>query len=265
MHRDPTVAATADPEVISDPVGRRRVGTEIWIVLGLSLGQSAIYATINLAGKLTSGTPLAQQSATVNAPQSPRPYLDLGYQLAGILFTLIPVALVLFLLSPNGRDAIRRIGLDLRRPARDLATGALLAAVIGLPGLGFYLIGRHLGITVNVVPTALSNYWWTVPILLLQALKNALIEEVVVVGYLITRLRSLGWPAWAIIGASSVLRGSYHLYQGFGPFLGNAVMGVVFGEWFRRRGRVMPMVVAHTLLDIVAFVGYQYLGSALGL
>ena len=27
----------------------------------------------------------------------------------------------------------------------------------------------------------------------------------------------------------------------------------------------MPLVVAHTLLDVVAFVGYQYLGGALGL
>jgi uncharacterized protein len=80
---------------------------------------------------------------------------------------------------------------------------------------------------------------------------------VIVVAYLSTRLRGLGWPAWAIVGASAVLRGAYHLYQGFGPFLGNVVIGVVFAEWFRRRGRVMPLVLAHALLDVVAFVGYQ--------
>ena len=33
-------------------------------------------------------------------------------------------------------------------------------------------------------------------------------------------------------------------------------MGVVFGWCYRRWGRVMPLVIAHTLLDIVAFVGY---------
>ena len=37
------------------------------------------------------------------------------------------------------------------------------------------------------------------------------------------------------------------------------VMGVVFGEWFRRTGRTMPLVIAHTLLDLVAFVGYALL------
>ena len=62
-----------------------------------------------------------------------------------------------------------------------------------------------------------------------------------------------------------MLRGSYHLYQGFGPFLGNAVMGVVFAEWFRRRGRVMPLIVAHTILDVVSFVGYDLFRSVLHL
>jgi membrane protease YdiL (CAAX protease family) len=243
----------------------RRTWAEILIVLGLSLGSSAVYAVIDLAGKLTEGTPLAQQRATLNRSLNPRPYLDLSYQLAGIVFTLVPVALVLFLLGGPGRGPVRQLGLDWRRlgtVARDLAAGALLAAVIGLPGLALYVAGRRLGITAEVVPAALAPYWWTVPVLILQAVKNALLEEVVA-GYLVTRLRGLGWPAWAMSGLSAVLRGSYHLYQGFGPFLGNAVMGVLFAEWFRRRGRVMPLVVAHTLLDVVAFVGYQALGPVL--
>jgi len=58
---------------------------------------------------------------------------------------------------------------------------------------------------------------------------------------------------------SAVLRGSYHLYQGFGGFLGNAAMGLVFGVLYRRWGRVSPLVIAHTLIDTVAFVGYAAL------
>jgi membrane protease YdiL (CAAX protease family) len=61
------------------------------------------------------------------------------------------------------------------------------------------------------------------------------------------------------VAASAVLRGSYHLYQGFGGFIGNAVMGVVFAFFFRRTGRVMPLVVAHTILDVVAYLGYALL------
>lgn len=244
---------------------RRRTVAEIWIVLGLSLGQSAVYAVISLIGKLTAGRPLAQQTATLNASASPRPYLDLTYQLVGIGFTLVPAVLALWLLSDGGRSATRRIGLDLTRPGQDLGFGALLAAVIGLPGLGLYLAGHALGITATIVPAALNQYWWTVPVLILQAVKNGLIEEIVVVGYLITRLGELGWPRWAVLTTSSLLRGSYHLYQGFGPFLGNAVMGVVFGEWFRRRGRVMPLVIAHTVLDVVSFVGYDLFRTVLHL
>jgi hypothetical protein len=36
-------------------------------------------------------------------------------------------------------------------------------------------------------------------------------------------------------------------------------MGVIFALFFLRTRRVMPLVVAHTLLDIVAFVGYALL------
>jgi membrane protease YdiL (CAAX protease family) len=257
--------ATAQPEGPAATLADRRAAAEVWIVLGLSLGQSAAYSVISLAAKLTAGRPLAAQTATLNASRSPRPYLDLTYQLADVAFTLVPVALALWLLADTGRSAVRLIGFDLRRPWRDLGEAALLAAVIGLPGLGLYAVGRELGITAQVVASGLAPYWWAVPVLVLSAVKNAVLEEVVVVGYLMTRLRERGWALWAVVGCSAVLRGSYHLYQGFGPFVGNAVMGVAFGLWFVRRGRVMPLVVAHTLLDIVAFVGYQVFGSALGL
>jgi hypothetical protein len=42
-------------------------------------------------------------------------------------------------------------------------------------------------------------------------------------------------------------------------------MGVVFA-WFYTsrwgRNRVLPLVIAHTLLDVVAFVGFAYLPDA---
>jgi len=248
---------------------RRRLSAEIWIVLGLSLGRSGVYALVNIVARLTEGTPLAQQSATLNPSRSPRPWLDLTYQLLGIGFALVPVTLALYLLSANGRSAVRRIGLDGTRPLRDLGIGVGLAAVIGIPGLGLYAAGRALGLTVQVQASALSSVWWAVPVLILAALQNALLEEVIAVGYLMERLGELRWSPVAIVLASALLRGSYHLYQGIGPFVGNAVMGVVFAEYYRRHRRVMPLVVAHTLLDIVAFVGYALVPaewrSALGL
>ena len=56
-----------------------------------------------------------------------------------------------------------------------------------------------------------------------------------------------------------MLRGSYHLYQGFGAFIGNAIMGVVFALFFVRFKRVLPLVIAHAILDVVAYLGYTLL------
>jgi membrane protease YdiL (CAAX protease family) len=264
--RVPPPADTGDTPDTRDAVlaapARRRIATEIWIVLGLSLGQSAVYAVVSLVAKLTAGPPLASQSTALNVSQSPRPLLDLTYQLLSIVFAAIPVALALYLLSEPGRSVLRRIGLTAARPWRDLGWGVALAASIGIPGLAFYAVGRALGITVQVQASALNANWWTIPVLVLSALQNGLLEEVVAVAYLSERLRQLSWRGPAIVVASALLRGSYHLYQGWGPFIGNAVMGVVFAEYYRRTRRVAPLVVAHFLMDMVVFVGYDLIPHA---
>nr|WP_194956499.1 CPBP family intramembrane glutamic endopeptidase [Aeromicrobium phoceense] len=238
---------------------------EVWIVLGLSLGQSAVYSVVSLARKLSEG-PLRDSTATLNPSRDTVPWLDLTYQLLSIGFALVPVALALYLLSlDDAPPVLRRLGLDGSRPWRDLGFGAALAAVIGIPGLGVYFGGRALGVTANIVTSPEDLYWWSVTILVLSALQNALLEEVIVVGYLMTRLKQFGWGLPAIIATSALLRGSYHLYQGFGQFVGNVAMGVVFAWWFQRTGRVMPLVIAHTILDVVAFVGYALFADAIGL
>jgi len=239
---------------VTAEVDRRSLSVEIVLVLLLSLGASAVYAVVSLIAKLTAG-PLSQQTATLNPSQSPRPYLDLTYQLLGIFFALVPVALALFLLGPL-RPAL---GLDFRHPGPDLGWGVALAAAIGIPGLLLVYAAARLGLNAQIIPAALQPVWWAVPVLILKAVENAVLEEVIVVGYLVTRLRQLRLRVWHIVAISAVLRGSYHLYQGFGAFVGNAVMGVVFALFFLRYRRVMPLIVAHTLLDVVAFVGYTVL------
>jgi len=244
---DPTEPTGASATAQLEPLTRherRRIGVEVWILLGLSLGQSGVYAIVRIIARLTADTALRDQSATLNASQSVRPYLDLTFQILSIGFNLVPVALALFLLSARGPGTLRRIGLDLTSPLRDVGYGVGLAAVIGIPGLGLYVAGRALGITVEVQAAALDSTWWAVPVLVLAALQNGTVK---------------------IIVTSALIRGSYHLYQGIGPFFGNVVMGIVFA-WFYQsrwgRRRVMPLVVAHTILDIVAFVGYALLPDA---
>ena len=127
-----------------------------------------------------------------------------------------------------------------------------------------YVLSRIVGVSASVVPTTLTDTWWRIPVLILFAFANGWAEEVIVVGYLMTRLRQLGVSNGRTLAYSSVLRGAYHLYQGFGAGLGNLVMGVVFGLVWRRYGRLWPLVVAHGLIDTVAFVGYALLAGHLG-
>jgi len=232
---------------------------EIIAVFAVSLGASALNALLNLVGRLLIPVPLSsQQTAPLVGSAAPNHWLDLTLQLAGIAESLAPVVLVLYLLARSGEPP-SVIGLDASQPVKDAARGAVIAAVVGGAGLGLYLAAFHLGISLNVVAENLPAVWWRIPVLLLNAAQNGLLEEILVIGYLLRRLDQLGWQPISAIALSAVLRGSYHLYQGFGAFIGNAAMGVIFALLYRRWGRVMPLIVAHTLIDAVAFVGYAVL------
>jgi membrane protease YdiL (CAAX protease family) len=234
---------------------------EIVAVFAVSLGASGLYALVSLIGSLTAKQSLSKQTATLNGSLAPgRPLLDLVMQLLNITLSLAPVLLVFYLLARAG-EGPSSIGVDAKEPGRDLARGAVLAALIGGSGLGLYLIAYHLGVELNVVPESLPDVWWRFPVLLLSAAQNATVEEVIVVGYLLSRLDLLGVRPSRAIALSAVIRGSYHLYQGVGAFLGNAVMGLVFGYLYRRWGRVMPLLIAHFLIDAVTFVGYAVLAG----
>ncbi|MFC5723349.1 CPBP family intramembrane glutamic endopeptidase [Streptomyces gamaensis] len=241
---------------------RRRVTRdETLLVLALSLGASAVSALISFVGALTRPGGLAGQAARMNSSHAPgRPWLDLAWQVFGITTALVPVLLVAHLLRREGAG-LRAIGFDRTRPAADLARGTALAAVMGGCGLLLYLAARASGANLTVVPESLPEVWWKFPVLIASAVQNAVLEEVIVVGYLLRRLGQLGWTPAAALAGSAVLRGSYHLYQGVGGFVGNMAMGVIFVLLYRRWGRVGPLVAAHALIDIVAFVGYALLAG----
>lgn len=246
-------------------MARRRVRRdELLLVLAVSLGASAVYAAVSLVAKMTAPGGLAEQTATLNqSVVADRPYLDLTYQLLGIAVGVIPALFAVHLLRVDPGRPRLVLGLDRHRPGFDASTAVALAAGIGLPGLGLYVVARQLGLNAQVVPEQLPSVWWAVPVLVLSAAQNGVLEEVVAVGYLQTRMRQLGYGVYGAIGASASLRGSYHLYQGVGAFFGNVVMGVVFSLFFVRTRRILPLIIAHTILDVASFVGYALLRDRL--
>jgi membrane protease YdiL (CAAX protease family) len=249
---------TAPEEASLSLPSPRMLRWEIFTVFAISLGASGLNAALSLIGSLLINRSLASQQALLVGSRSANQWLDLVLQLVAIAEALMPVVLVFYLMARSG-EGPADMGLDAREPGKDLLKGAILAAVIGGAGLGLYLAAFHLGAELNVVPESLPPVWWRTPVLILSAAHNGILEEILVIGYLLRRLDQLGWTPWKAILASAVLRGSYHLYQGFGAFVGNAAMGIIFGYLYKRWGRVTPLIIAHTLIDAVTFVGYAAL------
>ncbi|CAN5466598.1 CPBP family intramembrane metalloprotease [soil metagenome] len=236
----------------------RRPGVEVLLVLGVSLGISAVSSLINFADIQTRGG-FSGAVATLNNAASPRAWVDLSYQLLDVLNGLVPALLALYLLSVSGAGRGFGIGLDRTRLRSETLKGLGIAALIGIPGLGLVIIARKLGVNAEISASGLADIWYRYPVLVLDAIQNGVLEEVVMIGFLLSRFDRLNWSPLKAVLISAAIRGSYHTYQGFGGFLGNFVMGALFGWWFTRTKRVLPLIIAHSVIDIVSFVGYAAL------
>lgn len=243
---------------------RFRPGLELALIYGLTLGASAIYSTLSLLRKLLSEAGVAGSKVTLNQSLSPLPWLDLAYQVVGLVLALVPVGLAIYLVSLNPGNPWVQLGLSRRRWLPDFGLGNTFAAAIGIPGIGLYLVGRQLGLAAQVDPSGLFAHWWTIPVLVLAAIKASIVEEVIAVAFSRLRMAALGWKPWMFILASALLRASYHSYQGYIGFVGNFVMGLAFAWFFQRTGRLLPLLVAHAAMDIAVFVAGPWFLSMVG-
>ena len=138
--------------------------------------------------------------------------------------------------------------------------GVGLAALIGIPGLLLYLAARALGLNAEVEPSALHHSWWRIPVLILSAFANGFAEEVVVVGYLITRLEQLGLSSAKSVLAQRAARDVPPL-PGVRRGAGQRGDGPGVRVRVAPQRRLWPLVIAHGLIDTVAFVGYVLLAG----
>lgn len=244
----------------------RRITIEVLIVLAVSVGAAALRSILTLAMNLSLRIPLnLQTTALTPGGWSPSKILTLAYQAFVILQPLSWAVLVLFLLAnvePRIANPIASLGIDRRWSS--LGWGLLLALVVGVVGLVWYSFSVWIGIN-TVVRTSTQHASFTQYVVyVLSALENAGVEEIIVLGYLFTRLRQLQWTPGRIVVATAVLRGTYHLYQGFGGFIGNLVMGLLFGWLYVRYRRLTPLIAAHAFIDLATFFGAALLLPHLG-
>jgi membrane protease YdiL (CAAX protease family) len=83
------------------------------------------------------------------------------------------------------------------------------------------------------------------------SLLNPIFEEIFVCGYVITALKRTRGVLLAI-NVSVGIRLAYHLYQGPAGIVSIIPLGLVFGYWFARTGRLWPVIVAHAIFDFAA-------------
>lgn len=133
------------------------------------------------------------------------------------------------------------------------------AALAGVPFFILYLLLYWITATVVLLlwPAArevwVFRYTVSAPFWLLLAMLvvNSFFEEVMVTGYVISALSREG--AALAITASTLLRFAYHLYQGPLASISIIPLGLAFGAMFWRGRNLWPLIVAHTIANVLAF------------
>lgn len=92
------------------------------------------------------------------------------------------------------------------------------------------------------------------------AVTAGICEEVLYRGFAMAALSRAGLAAGVTVILSSLLFGLAHLYQGRGGVIGTSVLGICFGLLRLAYDSVIPGVVAHAAVDVVAgLAGWKYL------
>ena len=144
-------ARPAQPAVVTDPTERRAIGIEITIVLVLTFGLSAMSSILSLIEKAMSERGISGSSVALNVSSSDLDVIDFFRQLLSATKLFGIAALAVYLIWRAGVP-LARIGLPALRAKFDIPLGIGLAALIGIPGLGLYVVARAMDLNVQVVP-----------------------------------------------------------------------------------------------------------------
>jgi len=85
---------------------------------------------------------------------------------------------------------------------------------------------------------------------------NSIFEESIVIGYLFKRLENISGVV--VISFSILIRQLYHLYQGPITFFWIIPTGLVFALYYWRYRRLTPLIIAHGMSNLFAYLGYMH-------
>lgn len=233
--------ALQNPSGLREPEGETRaLWLEVAAVLLIAVVPSLWTSLTNLVWPET----LAKWPAVLD-------YLDLT------LWSFQVGALVLYLIWRSGTPWAR---FGLVAPRGSDAFWLAAAMIAGYFAYAFYAAGVTAVISFETLRQETEEIARMFPpatepgeilLLVLAQLANAFAEELAMRGYLIPRFERLLGSSLKAVLLSSVLFGSYHLYQG--PYgAGSAlVLGLVYGAIFCWSRRLWPVVAAHALRNLL--------------
>jgi membrane protease YdiL (CAAX protease family) len=178
-----------------------------------------------------------------------------GNLIIGIL-AYLPVAavvpLALHLLGRTGQSP-RQLGLVRPRFRLDLwPSVGLMGAAFGSEIVLLFalspLLVHHASLVSKTVVGHVPGYYVIFGIAI--SATTAVAEEVMVSGYLLTRLEQLGWSPQRALLLSLILRTSYHVYYGVG-FILTVPFGYFVTRSFQKNRRLTRPILAHFLVDAI--------------
>ncbi len=126
-------------------------------------------------------------------------------------------------------------------------TGAGVLLTLGIL-LYSTVVGAGLGTWIEFPPLDTSQLDFGA--VLLFSVVNGIYEETFVVGYVARYL--VRQSIWVMIISSTLIRFSYHIYQGPEAVLFILPIGLMFAYLYVKYRRLWPLVLCHIILDVVA-------------
>lgn len=89
-------------------------------------------------------------------------------------------------------------------------------------------------------------------LILAVSLLNPLFEEAFVVGYVFDKMQNYG--VVFVVAVSTLIRVSYHLYQGWIGIISIVPLGILFAIVYSRTRNLMPLYFAHAVMDLIGLI-----------
>ena len=234
------------------PATRGAIVVEVAVVFLVTLGTSAASALIGLAYALDGIN--AGSAFIVTVPGQPALSVGLA-SVYLVVRTAGAVGIVAYLIYRSGEN-FSALGFSLDSKRRDL----LLIVPFGVVALTLQHAGFLLPLPGGIQggPDALP-----VPALysitaVLRSVEAGVVEEVVVLAFVVTRLRQAGLHPLLAILISALLRASYHLEYGWAA-VGPLLFGVGLASMYMLTRRALPAIAVHAGYDVlIAFQSYSF-------